>query len=646
MKALGLTGQFAAAVALTSASALLMLLPELALANVAIGLFITPFFLCTYLLRLPVLLTALSVWLLLIHQLLGSPTLVECGPLLVLLIFGCTALFNMAEDPDKLVRGLLVIAVTSCAGLAGKWFSEGEVTHVALSMVAGVAVSSTIALLTGELLRLTPYWHRFVVWADSTADGERPTLTQLFEVIIAVALFAATALGIAVAEDAAAPRFILLELALMLMVLLMAKWVVVKFVAPLNLLATAFEQWRQFGLGETGSGAGLQTAGGQVFSPVDDIYTLQMRFRSLARVVMNSERRLSTIAANYDELLRSLPLGVLAIDADGRVQFLNDSLGEITAHRQNALAQVRNKAAEMLAANTSFAEWQLVTEGAPPKHLLLVVTHRLDERGQGSGLWTIVTDITEQKQTSAQLIQASKLATLGEMSTGMAHELNQPLNVISLAVSNLRFSLSQADQENAKTLAKLERIDEAVKRAASIIDHMRAYGRLSGEGLVDVSLERVVDGVCKLMREQLKLANIRLVNEVGDKALWVTGNAIQLEQVLINLVTNARDAISDSRRGSGEITVDAVINGSSAHLRVTDDGGGIPDDVLPHVFEPFFTTKPVGKGTGLGGSISYGIIREMQGDIWAENVSKGARITISLPLLQKQPQFATGVLRD
>jgi signal transduction histidine kinase len=645
MRAAGLTGQFAAAIALTAASALLMLLPELTLANVEIGLFIVPFFLCTYLLRLPALLAALSVWLLLIYLLLGRSTLVECGPLLVLLIFGCTALFNMTEDPDKLVRGLLVIAVTSCAGLAGKWLGEGEVTRVALSMVAGWVVSSTIALLAGEVLRLTSYWHRITVWADSTVDAERPTLTQLFEVIVAAALFAATALGIAVAGDAAAPRFVLLELALMVTVLLMAKWAVVKFVAPLNLLATAFEQWRQFGLGETGSGAGLQTAGAQVFSPVDDIYTLQMRFRSLARVVVNSERRLSTIAANYDELLRSLPLGVLAIDADGRVQFLNDSLGEITAHRQDALAQVRSKAAEMLAANTSFDEWQLITEGTPPKHLLLVVTHRLDERGQGSGLWTIVTDITQQKQTSAQLIQASKLATLGEMSTGMAHELNQPLNVISLAVSNLRFSVSHAGGENAKTLAKLERIDEAVKRAASIIDHMRAYGRLSGEGLVDVSLERVVDGVCKLMREQLKLANIRLVNKVDDQSLWVTGNAIQLEQVLINLVTNARDAISDSG-GSGEITVDAVINGNSAQLRVTDDGGGIPDDVLPHVFEPFFTTKPVGKGTGLGGSISYGIIRDMQGDIWAENVSKGARITISLPLLQKQPQFASGVLLD
>ncbi len=188
MKALGLTGQFAAAVALTSASALLMLLPELALANVAIELFIAPFFLCTYLLRLPVLLAALPVWLLLIHLLLGAPTLAECGPLFVLLIFGCTALFNKVGDSDKLVRGLLVIAIASCAGLVGKWLSEGEVTQVALSTVAGVVVSSTIALLAGELLRLTPYWHRVVVWADSTADCERPTLTQLFEVIIAVAL--------------------------------------------------------------------------------------------------------------------------------------------------------------------------------------------------------------------------------------------------------------------------------------------------------------------------------------------------------------------------------------------------------------------------------------------------------------------------
>jgi C4-dicarboxylate-specific signal transduction histidine kinase len=136
-----------------------------------------------------------------------------------------------------------------------------------------------------------------------------------------------------------------------------------------------------------------------------------------------------------------------------------------------------------------------------------------------------------------------------------------------------------------------------------------------------------------LLTEQLKLKNIELVNEVDDKAMVVKGNAIQLEQVLMNLISNARDAVMSTSDSGGRITVSTVRENNQMQLRVHDSGGGIPEHVIPHIFEPFFTTKPVGQGTGLGGSISYGIIREMQGDMWAENLNGGARITVSLPLV-------------
>ena len=154
---------------------------------------------------------------------------------------------------------------------------------------------------------------------------------------------------------------------------------------------------------------------------------MQLAFRALVDDIVYGERRVSTIAANYDELLRSLPLGVLAIDGASRVQFLNDALGEIIEQRQAAISALKIQAAKMLANNATASEWQLDIEGRPPKNLLLVVNHRLDDRGKESGLWIITTDLTQQKLTNAQLIQASKLATLGEMSTGMAHELNQPV---------------------------------------------------------------------------------------------------------------------------------------------------------------------------------------------------------------------------
>jgi len=288
----------------------------------------------------------------------------------------------------------------------------------------------------------------------------------------------------------------------------------------------------------------------------------------------------------------------------------------------------------MISKGKTVTEWQLGLDGRSPKSLLMVVNQRLDEKGQESGWWAIVTDLTEQKQTSAQLVQASKLATLGEMSTGMAHELNQPLNVISLATSNLKFLISKGRASEESTLPKLERIDGAVRRAASIIDHMRAYGRLAGEDLSIIEIYEIVRGACELLGEQLKLSNVELVNEVQSRGLTIRGNAIQLEQVLINLVNNARDAIRDSGN-PGKVTVSAEERTGRVLLAVSDTGGGIPADVLPHIFEPFFTTKPVGKGTGLGGSISYGIVRDMQGDMWAENIEGGARITISLPIIRQ-----------
>ena len=423
-----------------------------------------------------------------------------------------------------------------------------------------------------------------------------------------------------------------LGLTILVALLWLSRFMVGGLVRPLGELTTVFENWRQFRGGEQGAEAALQAMDARELSSLEDIHSLQVSFRSLAQDVMYGEHRLLTIAANYDELLRSLPLGVLAVDGASRVQFINDALGEITEQRQDAIANLKVQTAQMLITNTTVGEWQLNFDDRPPKNLLLVVNHRLDDYGQESGLWVIVTDLTEQKQTNAQLIQASKLATLGEMSTGMAHELNQPLNVISLASNNLRFSVKKDRASPEVIIGKLDRIDSAVHRAASIIDHMRAYGRLAGEGLSEVNVGEIVQGAFNLLKEQLKLADITLINEVPEEGLMVKGNAIQLEQVLINLINNAKDAIRE-QGSSGKITVDCETTGGRVLIRVTDTGGGIPSHILPHIFEPFFTTKAVGKGTGLGGSISYGIIREMQGDIWVENVREGAQLTISLPIL-------------
>ena len=425
---------------------------------------------------------------------------------------------------------------------------------------------------------------------------------------------------------------VLLGMVLLVAAIPLCRWAAESIIKPLEELTRVLDNWSTFRGGEFGSSTAFQLLMAKARSGVAEIFQLQNSFQSLARQMMRDERRLITIAANYDELLRSLPLGVLAVDGSERIHFLNDALVEILGTSSEALAKVKQKALAMVGEGRSVEEWQLLTESDLPKTLLLVVTNRLNQNGDDSGVWIIVTDLTVQKQTNAQLIQASKLATLGEMSTGMAHELNQPLNVIALAARNLRISLDRDGSSADSITSKLDRIESAIKRASGIIDHMRAYGRTSGDEWERLDVGDIIWHLCALLREQLALLDIELINRVERECFFVQGNVIQFEQVIINLIHNARDAIRELETPVGQIMIEQEVSNGRILIRVTDTGPGIPASALAHIFEPFFTTKPVGKGTGLGGSISYGIVREMHGDIWAENTTSGARITVSLPL--------------
>ena len=242
---------------------------------------------------------------------------------------------------------------------------------------------------------------------------------------------------------------------------------------------------------------------------------------------------------------------------------------------------------------------------------------------------TMELQANEQKTTSAQIIQASKLATLGEMATSVAHELNQPLNVIRMAAGNSRRKISNGTADSEYLNGKLNRIEEQTARAAAIIDHMRMFGRKAEEDPAEVDPRKVVTNALDLMGEQLRLAEIELVTEFADDCPSILGHTIQLEQVVLNLLTNARDAIAESE-GEAKITLRVFSDDECVHITSEDTGGGIPEEVLPRIFEPFYTTKEMGKGTGLGLSVGYGIIRDMDGTIIAENINDGARFTITL----------------
>lgn len=241
-----------------------------------------------------------------------------------------------------------------------------------------------------------------------------------------------------------------------------------------------------------------------------------------------------------------------------------------------------------------------------------------------------IRDITERKAAAAQIIQSSKLSTLGEMTTSVAHELNQPLNVIRMAAGNIRRKMSKGNIDPDYVADKLERIEEQTARAAVIIDHMRMFGRETKENFKPINLQNVVMNALDLMGEQLRLNGIEIVTKFSEDCSSILGHTTQMEQVILNLLSNAKEAM-DQRSGEAKITLRVFEDDNGVNIIFEDTGGGIPTDIVPRIFEPFFTTKEMGKGIGLGLSVSYGTVSDMNGTIVANNIDGGAQFTITLP---------------
>jgi C4-dicarboxylate-specific signal transduction histidine kinase len=245
----------------------------------------------------------------------------------------------------------------------------------------------------------------------------------------------------------------------------------------------------------------------------------------------------------------------------------------------------------------------------------------------------------ELRDKQEQLVQAGKLATLGELTTGVAHELNNPLNNIGLFVGNAVDLIELAETEKGQVVRELRHAMQQVSKATEIISHLRTFGRAAPATREPTSLRLVIERALALMREQLRLREIEVTVELGPKEPVVVGNAIQLEQVFINLLTNARDAVAESPRRT--IGISASAGSEAVEVAVADTGPGIRPGLERRIFDPFFTTKEVGKGTGLGLSITYGIIKDHGGTISVVSPpGEGATFVIHLPLAPADPPSA------
>ncbi|WP_433588529.1 sensor histidine kinase [Pseudomonas koreensis] len=226
------------------------------------------------------------------------------------------------------------------------------------------------------------------------------------------------------------------------------------------------------------------------------------------------------------------------------------------------------------------------------------------------------------------LVQSAKLAALGQMSAALAHEINQPLTAQRMQLATLRLLLEHGRVDDA--YKALKPVDEMLTRMASLTGHLKTFARKSPSGLRErLDLATVVDQSLQLLDARLRDEQVSLVLHLTRPA-WVRGDAIRLEQVLINLLRNALDAMQGKPGKRLEIRLE--VDEQLWRLSVIDNGGGIAEEHLNQVFDPFFTTKPVGDGLGLGLAVSFAIVHESGGRLSVENGVAGAVFSVTLPI--------------
>ena len=249
----------------------------------------------------------------------------------------------------------------------------------------------------------------------------------------------------------------------------------------------------------------------------------------------------------------------------------------------------------------------------------------------------VIRDATAEKQLQQQLIQSEKMAAIGQLVSGVAHELNNPLGSISAFAQLLQLDPElDADHRHSADVIRAE-----ARRAARIVHNLLTFARQHKAEKSFADLNKVLADTLELREYELKVRGIELVRDLEPGPVETMMDVYQMQQVLLNLVTNAEQAMQDTERPQHRMVARTRLLTDTVRLEIEDTGPGIPPATQALIFNPFFTTKPTGQGTGLGLSISLGIVSEHNGRIWVENVPEGGtRFCIELPVIAPPPAVA------
>jgi hypothetical protein len=341
-----------------------------------------------------------------------------------------------------------------------------------------------------------------------------------------------------------------------------------------------------------------------------------------------------------ENILESLNDGLAVVNRDDRVIRWNRRLEELYGLRHEeavnqafgalfdaAFFDLLRAARRESPEGAAYYRVPLATRHQPARRLLVNVatTPLRDSDGAIAGTIVIIEDITARVQLEEQLQISEKMASIGLLAAGVAHEVNTPLTGIS-SFTQMLLQGAEPDHPSTKVLEKIER---QTFRAAKIVNGLLNLARPAHSDAGPIDVNAVVNDVLSLLEHQFRTGRIQVRKELAAPAPIVQGIEYKLQQVFLNLFLNARDAMP---RG-GWLTIATRADATTASVEIADTGSGIPPDQLSRIYDPFFTTKDIGKGTGLGLSITYGIVQEHEGTITCDSVvGQGTRFTLTLPL--------------
>ena len=353
----------------------------------------------------------------------------------------------------------------------------------------------------------------------------------------------------------------------------------------------------------------------------------------------SEQETLARSEARYRNLIESASDAIVTLDANGRFTTVNHAAEIVSGYRRGELVglwfapllpddelpKALANFQKALAGETGLFESQFYRKDGEIRFISITYsTPQKDEE-----VLCLIRDVTDQKMLQEQLIQSEKMSAIGQLVSGVAHELNNPLAGISafaqLLLSEKRFP---PDQRTAAEMIYAE-----ARRASRIVQNLLTFARQHKPERTPTQVNQVLDDTLELRGYELRVRGIDVQRDYDEQVPETMADAHQLQQVFLNLITNAEQAMERSERDKQRLTVRTRRAGDMLRIDIEDTGPGIPPNLLERIFNPFFTTKPTGSGTGLGLSISLGIVREHEGRIWAENAAQGARFVIELPII-------------